>query len=92
MKVLILTDGVFPFVLGGMQRHSSFLVKYLLEQNIEVMLLHVVFDASNIPESSEVLSSLGANEECYDNFHSKCLLWPKGSSFPGHYLKESIKY
>lgn len=92
MKVLILTDGVFPFVLGGMQRHSSFLVKYLLEQNIEVMLLHVVFDASNIPESSEVLSSLGANEECYDNFHSKCLLWPKGSSFPGHYLKESITY
>jgi glycosyltransferase involved in cell wall biosynthesis len=56
------------------------------------MLLHVVFDASNIPESSEVLSSLDVNEECNDNFHSKCLLWPKGSPFPGHYLKESITY
>ena len=92
MKVLILTDGIYPFVLGGMQRHSSFLVKYLLEQNIEVMLFHVVFDASKLPESPKVLSSLGVNKEYNDNFHSKCFLWPKGSAFPGHYLKESTIY
>ena len=28
VKVALITDGISPFVIGGMQKHSTFLAKY----------------------------------------------------------------
>jgi hypothetical protein len=30
MKIALLSDGIAPYVLGGMQRHSFYLAKYLV--------------------------------------------------------------
>ena len=41
MKIVITTDGIFPFSVGGMQRHSRFLVEGLA-RNHEDVELHVI--------------------------------------------------
>ncbi|MFN6038527.1 MAG: glycosyltransferase family 1 protein, partial [Bacteroidota bacterium] len=33
MRITIVTDGLYPWVTGGMQMHSYYLVKYLSENN-----------------------------------------------------------
>ena len=38
MKVAIITDGLSPYVVGGMQQHSYSLAKYLMNCNHEVKL------------------------------------------------------
>jgi hypothetical protein len=42
MKILLLTDGIFPFVMGGMQKHSYYLAKYLDKEVVDVTLAHCV--------------------------------------------------
>ena len=41
MKIALLTDGVFPYVNGGMQRHSYYLLKYFVKNKIHVDLYHM---------------------------------------------------
>lgn len=40
MKILILSDGIPPYIIGGMQRHTANLVKYLVQAGVEVELIH----------------------------------------------------
>ena len=40
MIVALLTDGIWPYVIGGMQRHSFYLAKYLAANGVEVDLYH----------------------------------------------------
>ena len=45
MRIALITDGIWPYVLGGMQKHSYYLCKYLAQQNVYVDLYH--FNQSN---------------------------------------------
>lgn len=80
MKIALLTDGIPPFVLGGMQKHSYFLAKYLAQAGVEVELHIVVYDETpadaTLPFSSEELRYLDIH------FHE----FPKSAWFPGHYV------
>ena len=40
MKISLLTDGIFPYVIGGMQKHSYYLVKYFAQIGVYVDLYH----------------------------------------------------
>ena len=40
MRLLFLTDGLSPFVLGGMQQHSTMLVKHLAPLVDHVTVMH----------------------------------------------------
>ena len=40
MRVALITDGISPYVLGGMQKHSYYLVKYFAKNKIHVDLVH----------------------------------------------------
>ncbi len=40
MKVALVTDGIWPYVMGGMQKHSYYLCKYLAKKKIDVDLYH----------------------------------------------------
>ena len=44
MRVALITDGIWPYVLGGMQKHSFYLCKYLAQNKINIDLVH--FNAS----------------------------------------------
>ena len=54
-KLAICTDGIFPYAIGGMQRHSRFLIDYLSKnQDYEIIVLHphneTIFNHPNVQE------------------------------------------
>jgi glycosyltransferase involved in cell wall biosynthesis len=88
-RLLVLTDGIYPFVVGGMQRHSSYLVKHLSARGWHITLVHAVAASSKLPSAEEVCSALGVEMSRVEvrGFH-----FPAPGFYPGHYLKESYAY
>ena len=87
MKVALLTDGIYPFVMGGLQKHSYYLAKFLAKNKVQVDLYHCVANEKSLAENLEGFS---AGELKFIN-HT-CLRFPSAGKLPGHYLKESWKY
>lgn len=90
MKILVLTDGIFPYVIGGMQKHSYNLVKQLVLKGESVTLVHCVPFGKPLPSHYEVAEKLGL--EKHFNFESIAVHFPQKGIIPGHYLKESYLY
>lgn len=88
MKICLLTDGITPYVTGGMQRHSFNLCNELLKQGHEVTLVHCVYEKSTLPKKEEV--NLLFNRSELLTVYS--LRFPASSGMPGHYIKESYQY
>jgi len=88
MNICLLTDGIAPYVTGGMQRHSFNLCNELLKAGNEVTLVHCVNEKSSLPKNEEV-KSLFENAE-HLTVHT--LRFPTYGSMPGHYIKESYQY
>jgi glycosyltransferase involved in cell wall biosynthesis len=88
MKICLLTDGITPYVTGGMQRHSFNLCNELLKAGNEVTLVHCVNGNSELPKNDEV-KALFENAE-HLTVHT--LRFPSSSGMPGHYIKESYQY
>ena len=88
MKILFLTDGLAPYVIGGMQQHSTMMVKHLAPLVDELTLMHC--GCPNQPPSSdnEVLEVLGSPS----NVHVIGLSFVDKSSLPGHYVRASKAY
>lgn len=40
MRIALITDGIAPYVLGGMQKHSYYLAKYFAKNKVYVDLVH----------------------------------------------------
>ena len=57
MKISLFTNGIYPYVLGGMQKHSFNLAKYFAKNGILVREMGVY----NLPNYIRV--SLGTKEE-----------------------------
>ncbi|WP_029035322.1 glycosyltransferase family 4 protein [Salinimicrobium terrae] len=85
MRIALLTNGIYPYVMGGMQKHSYFLAKYLAQKEVYVDLYHYRDEAlanNEDPFSSEELKFLNIIEVEY----------PRAKKFPGHYLYEQYLY
>jgi glycosyltransferase involved in cell wall biosynthesis len=89
MRWLLLTDGLSPFEMGGMQKHSANLLRYLLKEGHFVSVAHCVTKWRKI-EESEVRKQLEikSKEVC----DIKQFVFPKTNRMPGHYIKESYLY
>ena len=86
MKVALITDGIFPYVIGGMQKHSYYLAKYFAQRKIDVDLYHT-------NQSSYDINQLELfTEDEKRHIHSLVIDFPKYYYFPGHYLVESYVY
>ncbi len=90
MKILLITDGVFPFVVGGMQKHSHYLAKFLSLRGNKITLVHCVPFGKAIPERTEVLKELGLPEN--NDLEVLGFHFPRPGIVSGHYLKESYNY
>ena len=87
MKILLLTDGIYPYVIGGMQKHSYYLAKFLAQHKIYVDLFH------SVPKDKLTINELdGFSHEELNYISQTCLEFPSEGKYPGHYLKESWKY
>ncbi|MEX0929741.1 MAG: glycosyltransferase family 4 protein [Balneolales bacterium] len=86
MKIALLTDGIYPFVMGGMQKHSYYLAKYLAKNKVRVDLYHTVAPDNHIDyEGIFTLEELKFINPIQFEF-------PRLKYFPGHYLRESYIY
>lgn len=86
MKIAILTDGIHPYVIGGMQKHSFYLVRELARNGHTIYLFHCnesKYDASKLEFFSE------AERKRIKSF---VIPFPKKTYFPLHYLFESYSY
>ncbi|NEO68920.1 glycosyltransferase family 4 protein [Moorena sp. SIO3H5] len=86
MKIALLTDGIYPYVIGGMQKHSYYLAKYLAKNNIYVTVYHYL---SNTEDTG--VEKLFSDEE--DKYIQIIAVdFPKVVNFPGHYLRACYLY
>jgi len=83
MRIALITDGIWPYVIGGMQKHSYFLCKYFAKNGIYIDLVHFnnsTFDISLLEFFSE--------EE--KKFITPVIVnLPVSKKFPGHYIYNS---
>lgn len=90
MKILMLTDGIQPFAIGGMQKHSQQLAKYFVMSGHEITLLHCVYGSEKPPTDEEVEALFG--EDVYKGIESRAFAFPRLGVMPGHYIRESYQY
>lgn len=87
MKVLLLTDGISPFVIGGMQKHSYLLAKYFAKSGVHVELHHCVYENETLPNTSDAFTP-DENEKII----SFAYHFPQKGLLPGHYIRNSYTY
>lgn len=85
-RIALITDGIWPYVLGGMQKHSYYLCKYFAKNKIHVDLYHFNQSELNINE----LNVFTPEEKQY--ITSIVLKFPDRSKGFGHYIKNSYRY
>ena len=86
MRIALITDGISPYVIGGMQRHSFYLAKWFAKNKVYVDLYHFNQSSLNIQE----LKCFDEDEKKY--IHSFVIPFPKEGRLPGHYIYESYIY
>lgn len=89
MHIAVITDGITPYVTGGMQRHSFHLVKTLLHKGVKITFVHCVYGDDSFPPKDEVYKLFDASSEQLE-IHT--LRFPALQNVPGHYLRESYRY
>ena len=87
MKISLFTNGIYPYVLGGMQKHSYNLAKYFAKCGVYVDLYHCVEHDKPIIEDLNCFSK--EESKFITNF---CFNFDKPFSFPGHYIVRSYNY
>lgn len=87
MKIALLTDGIFPYVIGGMQRHSFYLAKFLAASGHQVDLYHM-----NQSDEEDIHALNVFTEAERKNIRSFVVEFPSMGEFPGHYIRESYEY
>lgn len=85
MHIALLTDGFYPFTLGGIQKHSYYLAKSWAQQGV---LVHVYHPNEYKPE---VLKEHFTEEEL-KHISFIYVQHPQSIKFPGHYIYNSYRY
>ncbi|MGB0165226.1 MAG: glycosyltransferase family 4 protein [Luteibaculum sp.] len=88
MRILFLTDGIYPFVNGGMQKHSFFLAKELAQLGCKITLAHCTYN-QDAPGGEHVLDALSLNDK---EITVHGYRFPQRDSLPGHYIRASKHY
>jgi glycosyltransferase involved in cell wall biosynthesis len=86
MKIALFTDGIAPYVIGGMQKHSFYLAKFFAAKQVDVLLFHTSKDKVE----AENLACFSADER--KHITSYFIPFPTLNKFPGHYIRASYRY
>lgn len=88
MHVLFLADGLFPFVVGGMQKHSTMLIKHLAPLVDQITVCTCGEINALPPSKGDILEELVTSK---DNIQVLTCTFEDRGKFPGHYLRASRK-
>jgi|AntRauTorcE11898_2_1112593.scaffolds.fasta_scaffold18146_2 glycosyltransferase involved in cell wall biosynthesis len=87
MKITLLTNGFYPFGMGGMQKHSYYLARYLAKKSVQV---DVYYFKSRGSKEKDLEKFFAPEELKYLTFYE--LDFPSSVYFPGHYIFNSYRY
>ena len=90
MRIALLTDGIFPYVVGGMQKHSYYLCKFLAQRGVEIDLYHT--DGWMKKSNYDITKLEFFTNEEKKHITSIVIPFPDSLPFIGHYLWRSYKY
>lgn len=88
MHLLFLADGLFPFVVGGMQKHSTMLIKHLSPLVDQITVCTCGPINAEPPQEQDVLRELVTS---IDNIEVRICAFHDTGKLPGHYLRASRK-
>lgn len=88
MHVLFLADGLFPFVVGGMQKHSTMLIKHLSPLVDQITVCTCGEINAPPPAKQEILDELLTSK---NNIQVLTCTFEDKGVLPGHYLRASRK-
>jgi glycosyltransferase involved in cell wall biosynthesis len=89
LHIALLTDGVTPYVVGGIQRHSRKLCEHLLRLGARVTLYHTATEAAT-RDRAKCLE--GWDPGLKTQLRHVFVDWPGGFWYPGHYLRDCQSY
>ena len=88
MHLLFLADGLFPFVVGGMQKHSTMLIKHLAPLVDQITVCTCGEINALLPSVEDILKELVTPK---DNIQVLTCPFEDLGKYPGHYLRASRK-
>lgn len=88
LRVLMTTDGLAPWVTGGMQQHSAMLAKHLAAFCSELVLVHCGPINGPVPSESEVRRELGLSH----GVRLVAVPFADRGRLPGHYVRASKSF
>lgn len=83
MRISLLSPGITPYVMGGLQRHSFNLARYLARLGVEVDLYHTDFS-----EAKHINDLEGMTDTEKEKIFSIAIPWGQRDRFIGHYIRE----
>ena len=89
LHVALLADGVYPYRLGGIQRHTRMLALHFAKAGVQVTLLPSA-DTPELRARAEALDDFPA--EARSKIKSLVVVPPKAGRYPGHYLHDCQRY
>ena len=89
LHVALLADGVYPYRLGGIQRHTRMLALHFAKAGVQVTLLHSA-DTPGLRARAEALDDFPA--EARSRIKSLVVVPPQPGRYPGHYLHDCRAY
>ena len=89
IKIALITDGLHPYVMGGMQRHSTMLAQHLPAHGVELVVFHTAHSETGITASKALE---GFSESVKAQIQHVFVEYPKRGRLPGHYIRDSRKY
>ena len=85
-RINLVTDGISPHVIGGMQRHSKNLLEVFLRLGVEVHLIHPRIDEV---DEGDIRHSIESES---NKLQITLVDWPRRSFLPGGYVLENWLY
>jgi glycosyltransferase involved in cell wall biosynthesis len=89
MRIALITDGVTPYVVGGIQRHSALLAQHLARLGVRVELYHTDCGSGH---RDEACTLKGFPPDTKERITSHFVDFPIPHTFPGHYIVDSLAY
>jgi glycosyltransferase involved in cell wall biosynthesis len=89
MRIALITDGLHPYVMGGMQRHSTMLAQHLPAHGVELVVFHTAHSEDAIAQAKALV---GLSQPSNGTIEHVFVEYPKCGRLPGHYIGDNHRY
>lgn len=88
-RIALLTDGMYPYFMGGMQRHSRLLAENLARAGVPLTVFHTAYTRETI-EQARV--GVDRPADPWSRIDLRFVMHPQRGRYPGHYLRDCWRY